>query len=147
MERSKLRTGIVGSGYAAGFHYEALKRLFSVESEITGSYSPNTERLKQFTGPRRIKAFKSLAELIDNSDVVHVCTPPSSHETIAAAALERNKYVVVEKPLTGYFGDGTDSFSGDTFAREKGLEEAVGSIRRMINAEKSSSGKILYAEN
>jgi predicted dehydrogenase len=147
MAEKVIRTAIAGSGYAAKFHYEALLRLYSVRPEITGSFSPTDERLKQFTGPRNLKAFKNIEELIDNADVIHVCTPPSSHEPIVIAALKKDRYVIVEKPFTGYFGDGTDSFSGDTFPREKGLELTLASIRRMIDAEKKSKGKIMYAEN
>jgi predicted dehydrogenase len=142
-----IRTGIAGSGFAAKFHFEALKRLFSVKIEITGSYSPNSERLKQFTEPRHLKAFSSIDELIDNADVVHVCTPPSSHEPIVIAALEKNRHVIVEKPFTGYFGDGSDDFSGDKFPRQKGLEHALASIKRIIDAERKSEARIMYAEN
>jgi len=147
MTNKVIRTAIAGSGYAAKFHYEALLRLHSVKPLITGSYSPTVERLKQFTGQRNLKAFNDIGELIDNSDVVHVCTPPSTHEPIVIAALKKDRHVIVEKPFTGYFGDGTDSFSGDTFPREKGLELTLASLRRMIDAEKKSKGKIMYAEN
>jgi predicted dehydrogenase len=147
MERSVIRTGIIGSGFAAKFHYEALKHLYSVKVEITGVYSPNPERLKQFAEPRDLKACKNLDELIGNSDIVHICTPPSTHESIVIAALENKRHVIVEKPFTGYFGDGTGNFSGDKFPREKGLEDALASIKRIIDAEKKSRMKIMYAEN
>jgi predicted dehydrogenase len=147
MAKRIIRCGIAGSGYAAKFHYEALLRLHSVEVNITGAYSPTAERLEQFTGPRNLMALKNLDELIDNADVLHVCTPPSTHEPIVIAALKKDRYVIVEKPFTGYFGDGSKEFSGDVFPREKGLEEALASIKRMLDAEKKSKGKIMYAEN
>ena len=147
MTEKIIRCGIAGSGYAAKFHFEALKSLFSVRTEVSGAFSPNAERLGQFTGPREIKAFKSIDELIDNVDVVHICTPPSTHEQIVVAALARDKHVIVEKPFTGYFGDGTEDFNGDNFPRETGLEHTIASLRRMIEAEKKSRGKIMYAEN
>jgi predicted dehydrogenase len=147
MTRRIIRCGIVGSGFAARFHYDALLRLYSVKTEIAGSYSPTAERLKQFTEPRHLKAFRDLESLIDDSDVIHVCTPPSTHETVVIAALEQNKHVIVEKPFTGYFGDKSNDFDGDIFPREKGLEEALASVKRMIDAEKKSKGKIMYAEN
>jgi len=147
MTEKVIRCGIAGSGFAAKFHFEALKRLYSVKTEIKGAFSPNAERLGQFTLPREINAFKSIDELIDKVDVVHVCTPPSTHEPIVIAALEKGKHVIVEKPFTGYFGDGTEGFSGDNFQREKGLEQTIDSLKRMIDAEKKSKGKIMYAEN
>ena len=142
-----IRTAFAGSGYAAKFHYDALKRISSVKVDVTGAWSPTRERLEKFAHERNIKAFNSPGEMIASADVVHICTPPSSHEAVVIAALEKGKSVIVEKPLTGYFGDGTDSFGGDSFPREKGLEATLGSIGRMLEAEKKSTGKIMYAEN
>ncbi len=142
-----IRTGIAGSGYAARFHYEALQHLYSVKVEITGAYSPTLQRLKEYTEPRNMKAYNSLESLIGNSDVIHVCTPPSTHEPIVIAALEKNRHVIVEKPFTGYFGDGKEDFNGDLFPREKGLEQALASVKNILEAEKKSRGRIMYAEN
>ncbi|WP_423148551.1 Gfo/Idh/MocA family protein [Rubrolithibacter danxiaensis] len=145
--KKTIRAGIVGSGFAARFHFDALKRVFSTEVEITGAYSPSREHLSEYTELRKIKAFSNLNKLIGCSDVIHVCTPPVTHEPIVIEALKQNKYVIVEKPFTGYFGDESDDFNGDTFPREKGLEETLKSIRRMLEAETASRGAIMYAEN
>ncbi|GAB3529520.1 Gfo/Idh/MocA family oxidoreductase [Pontibacter brevis] len=147
MEKKVVRAGIVGSGFAAKFHYEALRRVFSAKVEIAGAFSPSPENLQAFTKDRNLKAFGSLEELLESSDVIHVCTPPVTHEPIVVAALKLNKHVIVEKPFTGYFGDGSEDFSGDTFPREEGLKETLKSISRMLEAEKESEGLIMYAEN
>jgi predicted dehydrogenase len=147
MEKKVLRAGIVGSGFAAKFHYEALKRVFSTRVEVTGAFSPSAENLLKFSKPRNLRAFENLEQLIENADVIHVCTPPVTHEPIVVAALQQNKHVIVEKPFTGYFGDGSAAFNGDTFSREDGLNHAMESVKRMLDAEKLSDGKIMYAEN
>ena len=147
MEKKVLRAGIIGSGFAAKFHYDALQRVFSTKVDIVGAYSVSAENLLKFTEPRKLKAFNNLDELIENTDVTHVCTPPVTHEPIVVAALQKNKHVIVEKPFTGYFGDGSEAFNGDTFSKEKGLEHSLESIKRMLDAEKQSGGKIMYAEN
>ncbi len=85
--------------------------------------------------------------MIVDVDIVLVCSPPITHEPIVLAVLNKNKHVIVEKPFTGYFGDGSESFSGDTFNRQEGLEQTLASIRRMIEAERKSTGMIMYAEN
>ncbi|MDP4129411.1 MAG: Gfo/Idh/MocA family oxidoreductase [Bacteroidota bacterium] len=147
MEKKILRAGIVGSGFAAKFHYEALQRVFSTKVEISGAYSATPQKLLDFTAARGLRAFGSLEDLIDHADVIHVCTPPVTHEPIVMAALNKDKQVIVEKPFTGYFGDGSETFNGETFPRAKGLEHCLGSINRMLQAEKAGKGRIMYAEN
>jgi predicted dehydrogenase len=147
MDKKVIRTGIFGSGFAARFHFDALQRVNCTKIEIAGVYSPTRDRLEEFTKTRKLKAYESPEDLIEDSDIIHVCTPPVTHEPIVIAALEKNKHVIVEKPFTGYFGDGTNSFNGDIFPREAGLKNALASLKRMADAEKKSKGRIMYAEN
>lgn len=147
MDKKVVRAGIVGAGFAAKFHYEALQRVFSTKVEVTGVYSRSTKQLREFTDCRALKAYDDIDQLIKNCDLIHVCTPPITHEPFVIAALTQDKDVIVEKPFTGYFGDGSEEFNGDTFSREEGLEHALKSIRRMLEAEKQSKGRIMYAEN
>jgi predicted dehydrogenase len=147
MSKPLIRAGIVGSGFAARFHFEALQRIYSAKIDLKGVYSPTREKLEQFAYPRNLNPYTALEKLINDVDVVHICTPPISHEPIVVAALKENRHVIVEKPFTGYFGNGSDDFNGDTFSREEGLDQTLASIRRMIKAEKESKGLIMYAEN
>ena len=145
MAKKSIRSGIVGAGFAAGFHFEAIKKVYGTNVEVKGVYS--LEGAKEYAAKRQIKAYESLEALLDDVDVVHVCVTAESHESVAVAALERDKFAIVEKPLTGYFGDGSEDFNGDTFSKQTALDSALGSIGRMLEAEKKSKGKILYAEN
>ena len=147
MNKKTIRAGIIGSGFAANFHYDALQRVFSVKVDIVGVYSTNPENRRKFSEARGIPVFSTMEELIDASDVVHICTPPATHEPITIAVLRKDKDVIIEKPFTGYFGDGSPEFNGDTFPRQKGLEFAVESVKRMLKSEKESKGSIMYAEN
>lgn len=147
MKKKILRAGIIGSGFAARFHYDALQRVTSTDVVVIGVFSTSSEKLKEYTETRKLKACDSLDTLIESADVIHICTPPVTHESFVVAALKQNKHVIVEKPFTGYFGDGGEEFNGDTFSREKGLEHSLDSIRRMLKTEKESEGSIMYAEN
>ena len=147
MENKVLRAGFAGSGFAARFHYDALMHVHSAKVEVAGVFSVTQTEMKEFAGLRNMRTFASLEELIRNCDVIHVCTPPVTHEPIVIEALKHDRDVIVEKPFTGYFGDGSDTFSGDTFPREAGMKVAVESIQRMLEAEKQSKGRIMYAEN
>jgi predicted dehydrogenase len=143
--KKTVRAGIVGAGFAAAFHYEAIRKVHGVNVEVQGVYA--LDRAEEYGRARGIPVMSSLDALIERSDILHVCTTASSHEEVAVAALKAGKFAIVEKPLTGYFGDGTDEFHGDRFPKTVALEQALASIERILAAEKKSKGRILYAEN
>ena len=148
MDKKIIRAGFAGSGFAARFHYDALMHVHSAKIEVSGVFSVSQAEMEEFSRLRNnMRIFNSLEELILHSDIIHVCTPPVTHEFIVIESLKYDRDVIVEKPFTGYFGDGSDTFCGDTFPREAGMKVAVESIRRMLEAEKKSKGRIMYAEN
>lgn len=49
MNNQIIKVGIVGTGFAARFHMEALKRVFSVNINAEGTYSKTLEELKILT--------------------------------------------------------------------------------------------------
>lgn len=147
MKKKTIRTGIIGAGFAARFHFECINRVAGTTVEIEGVYAIDAEQAASYAKERGIRCYDSLEKLIDKVDVIHVCTPPVVHEQIAIAALRKDKFAIVEKPLTGYFGDGSEDFNGDTFPKQQALDQALSSVKRMLQAEKKSKGKILYAEN
>jgi predicted dehydrogenase len=147
MKKKTIRTGIVGAGFAARFHFESLHKVHGTNIEIEGVFAIDAVQAASYAKERGIKTYDTLESLIDKVDVIHVCTPPVAHEPVAIAALQRDKFAIVEKPLTGYFGDGSDSFNGDRFPKQVALDNALASIKRMLEAEKKSKGGILYAEN
>ncbi len=146
-DKTIVRAGIIGSGFAARFHYDAIQRVYSTKVEIQGVYSRNPKNSTKFSEEKKVKYFEDLNELISVCDVLHICTPPVTHEDLAVKVLEENKHVIIEKPFTGYFGTSEEDFDGDTFSRKEGLEQAIKSTERIIEAEKRSKGSIMYAEN
>lgn len=145
--RKQIKAGIVGSGFAAAFHVEALQKVYEAHVEIAAVYSPNPVHRDSFAKERSLLSCDSLDSLFSVCDVVHVCTPPSTHQEIAIAALEAGKHCIIEKPFTGYFGDGSSRFDGRLFDRQVALQEAKKSVDRILEAEKRSKGTVAYAEN
>jgi len=145
--KTKLRAGIIGSGFAASFHYSAVQKVSGVDVEVVGVYSPTKSHCRRFAESVGIPAFDSLEELIENSAILHVCSPVSTHESITILALERDTFPIVEKPLTGFCGDGNEGFRGDRFPKKKVLDAVQRSIGRFLAAEQKSQARILYAEN
>lgn len=138
-----LKCGIVGSGFAASFHYKAIKRVSGAPVEIVGVYSRTASHSRTFAAERNLPAFGSLEDLIGASDVIHICTPPATHEPFCVSALESDRSVIVEKPFTGCFGDE----DGRSLSKEKALDGAMESVNRILKAEAASRGNVYYAEN
>lgn len=96
---NRLRIGIVGAGYVARYHIEALKRLDFVE--IVGICDLDVEaarKLAQTFGIERVVS--DLADLGEaRPHAIYVLTPPSSHCPLTLRALDMGCHVFVEKPM------------------------------------------------
>jgi predicted dehydrogenase len=102
MERTSkpLRVGVIGTGFAAECHADALRRLPGVELAGIASRTPSRAReAAHRLGASR--AYDSAAQLNEDEtiDAIHVCTINRLHAELSAAALQAGKHVVAEKPL------------------------------------------------
>jgi biliverdin reductase len=143
-----VKVGIVGTGYAAKKRLEALQsdervRLIS----ITGH---NTEKLSEFSQTYSLSATSSWQELISQSelDLVFICTVNQDHGAIARAALEADKHVVVEYPLSLNPQEAAEII---TLAQNQGkllhVEhiELIGGVHQAIRHYLPEIGNIFYA--
>ncbi|MFC0672725.1 Gfo/Idh/MocA family protein [Brachybacterium hainanense] len=93
------RVAIVGTGGIARAHARALAQLPAVS--LAACVDPVADAREAFAAefavPRRVP---SLAELLEGGgiDVVHLCTPPSTHAPLALEALGAGVHVLCEKP-------------------------------------------------
>jgi predicted dehydrogenase len=146
--KATIRVGIVGSGNAAAFHYAAYKRVTGIDVKVMGVTSLDKSRREDFARKCDIQPFASLHDMLPAVDVIDNCAPGYAHEPVSVVAFEAGKHVIVEKPFTGYYGpEGDDSFRGNRFPKQKMLEEAVASARRIIAAALKENKKLCYAEN
>ena len=101
---SKLKVGIVGTGYTvgiAGNHVHGYTR-YSDECELVAMYDIVPGRAEAWARERKldVKIASSFDELLDMVDAVSICTPNYSHVSLAVRALEKGKHVLCEKPLS-----------------------------------------------
>src|SRR5580698_8102899 len=122
-----IRVGIVGSRFAARFHWEGYQRVYGVPVQVVGVTSRSPESAANFAREHQVAAFDSLAQLCEACDVIDLCSPPSTHEPLAIEAFSYGKHVVIEKPFTGFYGPpgAGDGFRGDSFSKETMLREAM----------------------
>jgi len=147
LQKATIRTGVVGAGFSASFHFESLRKVYGTNVDVKGVFDIDQQKAAAYAEERGIRAYESLEAMLADVDVVHVCALVVAHEPVTVAALEQDKFAIVEKPLTGYCGDGSDDFHGDSFPKQDALDHGLASVERMLEAEKNSKGRILYAEN
>lgn len=95
--QEKLRFGILGSGFIALTHAEALHRAEGAEVAAIAGGRKAGELADQY-GARLETSVESLIESAD-IDAVAVCTPHALHAPQALQCLEQGKHVLVEKPM------------------------------------------------
>ncbi|WP_255770700.1 Gfo/Idh/MocA family protein [Pseudarthrobacter sulfonivorans] len=139
--------GIVGSGFAAGLHVDALKRVYGVDVKIQAVASRSRPSADAFARRHGIpNSYATPEELLADPsiDVVSICTPNAMHGSLVIEAAQAGKHVICEKPLTGSFGPTKDQGLMRAI-RER--EEAQASLAAIKDALQRAGTQFLYAEN
>ena len=94
---SKVRIGIIGTGYIGNVH----GRIFSTDErvDVTAFYDIAREKAERTSRSIGGKVCDSREELFENCDAVLVCTPNKTHVEIASEAVAHDKHVFCEKPF------------------------------------------------
>ncbi|WP_434310219.1 Gfo/Idh/MocA family protein [Hominifimenecus sp. rT4P-3] len=147
----KVTIGMIGGGFAAGLHGNALKQVGGMEFCLKGVADLNLERAKDTAERYGYETYTTdYRELLrdESIDVLIVCTPPVTHEKIILDVLQAGKHVICEKPLTGYFGEEQDEAPiGKTVDREYMFQRVTESLERIRKASEEAGKRVFYAEN
>ena len=141
--RPKVRVGVVGAGFVAHIHGEAYRHVHGVDVELVAVTAARRERAEAYArqfGVARVAA--DLRALLADAevDVVDLCAPSHHHPAMAIEAARAGKHVIVEKPLTGFFGP------ADTPPEEM-LRGALASADAVLAAVRAAGVRLCYAEN
>jgi predicted dehydrogenase len=94
---TELRTAIVGSGFVARVHADAVR---DFGGQVVAVSSRTRAGAEQLAAEIRAVAFDSLQDALKSGvDVVHICTPNALHVDQTLLALGHGAHVVCEKPL------------------------------------------------
>jgi predicted dehydrogenase len=100
MSITSLRAGIIGTGFIAPVHIEALYRLGVQVAAVCGSAANARATADKWAIPEVFGDYDYRAMLSSpNVDVVHITSPNKMHVEQTLAALAAGKHVVCEKPL------------------------------------------------
>ncbi|HEV7838903.1 MAG TPA: Gfo/Idh/MocA family oxidoreductase, partial [Gemmatimonadaceae bacterium] len=120
-----LRVAIVGAGKMGINHARAVANC-GVPARVVAIVDASESALKQLGAvASSAKHFASIAELVagERVDVVHICTPPASHASLAIEALEAGCNVYVEKPFAQSTAEAEEILR---IANIRGLKVAAG---------------------
>lgn len=93
-----MKVGLVGCGAIAPAHLHAWTKTDGVD--VRGVFDLDRgladKRAKEFSIKR---IYDTLDQLLDDCDVVDVCTPPQTHGSIAKQVLQARRHLLIEKPV------------------------------------------------
>jgi UDP-N-acetyl-2-amino-2-deoxyglucuronate dehydrogenase len=94
--------GVIGYGWAAGAHIEAINN--TSQGQVTAVYSsrPLDPAELEAAHGRPMKAYNKVEDLLADPDidVIDITSFPTQHKDQAIAAAEAGKHVILEKPIT-----------------------------------------------
>src|SRR5574341_2081878 len=148
---NQVRIGMVGARFGATVHLQNLAPLRDTRVQVVGICSQSRESAEACARRWNIPFVTTdLAALLDRQDVdaVDLCVPTALHHTFTIQAAEAGKHVIVEKPLTGYFGEpGDPEPIGDHVPRAKMLVGARKNAVAVLEALRQNRVTLGYAEN
>jgi predicted dehydrogenase len=138
-----LRIGLVGARFAADLHAVNYRPLRGSKVELAAVASLSRASAEAFAKrhdvPRVFADYRRLVESPD-VDVVDICSTTDTHHEVAIAAARAGKHVIVEKPLSGWFGEASD-------AREAMLAGALRNCDAALEAVAKAGVTLCYAED
>tara|TARA_B110000208_G_C11783450_1_gene434714 strand:+ start:1870 stop:2853 length:984 start_codon:yes stop_codon:yes gene_type:complete len=120
-----LKIGVLGAGHLGKIHIKCILQI--EEYELVGFYDPDKKVTEDVKNQFNIKSFDSLAELIENCDVVDIVTPTLSHYDCARSAIMASKHIFIEKPITNTTEEAKSLMN---LAEEAKVKVQVGHVER-----------------
>ena len=142
-EIPRVRVGMVGAGFAASLHAEAYRQVHGIGVELAWVVAARPERAAAFAaefGARRAGVDARAVFADPAVDVVDLCVPSHLHAPLAVEAARAGKHVIVEKPLTGFFGPATTP-------RAEMRRQALAAADGVLEACREAGVRLCYAEN
>ena len=116
---------LVGLGYIGKIHLKLLKE--NPNWNLVGVYDSDKTLTANLATQYGVTPFSSLEEAIDQSAVIDIATPSSTHYEIARQAIIKGRHVFIEKPVTAHLKEAKQL---QRLIREAGITFQVGHVER-----------------
>jgi len=94
---SRVRAGVVGTGYFGRLHVSKYASIPGVE--LVGVFDPDTERAREVANEFGCAIMDSAADFVGKVDAVSISAPATCHYDMAKPFLENGIHVLIEKPI------------------------------------------------
>ena len=143
-----VRVGMVGTGFVARLRAEALQTLPQAQLvAVAGRTIPESQSFAQQYGAVAVEDWQALVDYPD-LDLIVVCHINRDHGKVVAAALERDRHVVVEYPLA-LSAEAAQPLLTLAQAKQRLLHiehiELLGGTHRALKANLDGVGQPIYA--
>jgi predicted dehydrogenase len=100
-------------------------------ADLLGFYDHDPDRARSVSGELGVRAFDSLAALVDEIDAAVVVVPTRDHFAVAREALQRGIHLLIEKPIAATVDQAEQIVA---LAREHGALLQIGHVERFNRA-------------
>lgn len=121
-----MRVGIVGVGAMGATHTAAWKQ---TDAQLAGVFDTKAEHASALAQRYGIRAYASLDALLQDVDVVDICTPTHLHHDMVLQTAAAGKHVICEKPLGRTLAQGQAMIRA---CQEEGVTLLVGQVVRFF---------------
>jgi predicted dehydrogenase len=146
-----LGIGLAGARYGAHMHLANYATLPPGLVEVRGVCSRTKESSNALAAEAKIPfATDNYDALLARADidVIDICVPPALHHEFAIRAATAGKHIIMEKPLTGYFGEPGDTEPiGLHVPRARMRAGAMRNAEAVRTAVQRHGVRFCYAEN
>ena len=132
MHNAKIRYGLIGLGEVSEAHEKGYREILD-KVEIHAVCDVNQDVATRRAAAYDAEVYKDYKELLDDPDVeaVDIMVPHYLHFEIAKAALQKNKHVLIEKPLAVKSREAMELCE---IARDRGVKFTVAENTRFVKA-------------
>ena len=131
-----MNIGIVGAGFAASLHSDAIRMKFPTINQYV--YDVNIDVAEKFAEKHQAFLTNNYSELLKCTDAIIISTPSSTHFSLAIEAINNKKHILCEKPMALNIGEAiemTKAASNNNIIAAIGFNYRYFEITRLLKNE------------